>query len=192
MPIVQAQTSLILEGKYLHFYSTSELEISKMKTKHDMIQVKKISPIIPVLQRIILFQKWEITSITHDANSNIFITSYHLDRRWRYWMIWIRIYGRSFLAIGPSGLVTILLDQPCQFRHGGGWSKRIVVAFSSESDSNTFTNEETQYHISYYSFSLTMAWIASLITHEYPWRNNLQSILVVWVYVHYFLLLAVC
>ena len=93
-------------------------------------------------------------------------------------MIWIRIYGRSFLAIGPSGLVTILLDQPCQFR--GGWSKRIVVAFSSESDSNTFTNEETQYHISYYSFSLTMAWIASLITHEYPWRNNLQSILVVW------------
>ena len=28
-----------------------------------------------MLQRIILFQKWEITSITHDANSNIFITS---------------------------------------------------------------------------------------------------------------------
>ena len=37
MPIVQAQTPLILEGKYLHFYSISELEIAKMKTKHDMM-----------------------------------------------------------------------------------------------------------------------------------------------------------
>ena len=72
-----------------------------------------------------------------------------------------------------------------------------MASLTSESDSITFADEETQYHISFYSFSLTMDMNRVSRNPRVPVAQEVVNYEAVgdWEYgvrVHYFLLLSFC
>ena len=103
------------------------------------------------------------------------------------------LWNHRIIRIHPCGLVPKWMGLRCQFR--GDWFQRIA-SVTSESDSNTFAGEDTQCHLSYYSFGLTTdmnSFSLSLSLSQNPPVPTAQGIKnAPGARNHYYLLLFVC